>query len=224
MRNWRSRVSRSSLSRENRNARQIAQASALPNNISFCFKHRQVNNRAALRRHFNLALSSVAQQDSDLKEHQNLELEMKSIAHQSPKNSIGYDTISHGLSEAQAKQATVKRLNCEDVEKISSMLKLKKKHLNCKYKVVFKSHSNQRGTTFIVNASDTDNNIPRCTGINDLRSVGTSYTSVVPSSVIYVHGKQTKKGQMKFNSVADDKSNKNRQFCTSLSSQICKEA
>ena len=148
---------------------------------------------------------------------------MQGIAHQNLKNSIGYNTISRGLSEAQTKQATVKKLNCEDVERIASMLKLKKKHFNCKYKVVFRSHSNKQGTTFIVNSSEAEKNIPRCPGINDLRYVGTTSASLVASSVTYVHGTQTKTGQMKFNSVAEDKSNQNRQFCTSLSSPLCKE-
>ena len=195
IRNWRNRSSIAS--RENQNNRLgLAQASTLPNNFSFSFKNRQVNNRNALRRHFELPHSSVIQSDNDTKMHQNSELEMHGIG--SAINSNGYKSSSDGLSTAHSIQVKAKNLKCDDVEKIQSIIKHKK--LNCKYKVVFKSHSNHHGTTLIVNASRVEKNIPRCSAMNDLRSVGTTSTSLASSS-FFMKGTHSNARHDKFYSV-----------------------
>ena len=198
IRNWRNRSSNAS--RENQNHRHaIALASTLPNNFSFSFKNRQVNNRNALRRHFDLPHSSVIQSDNDVKMHQNSELEMHAIG--SSINSNGYKSSSDGLSKAHSYQVKAEKLKCEDVEKITTILKHNNKKLNCKYKVVFKSHSNNHGTTLIVNAKRTEKNIPRCSAMNDLRSVGTTSTSLTSSSGFYMKGTHSSGRHDKFHSV-----------------------
>ena len=190
IKNWRNRSSIAGRENQN-NCHALAQASTLPNNFSFSFKNRKVNNRNALRRHFDLPHSSVIQSDNDVRMNQNSDLEMHCIG--SSINSNGYKSSSNGLSTAQ--------LKCDDVEKIESILKHNKKKLNCKYKVVFRSHSNHHGTTLIVNTRRTEKNIPRCSAMNDLRSVGTTSTSLTSSSVSYMKGTHSNGRHDKFHSV-----------------------
>ena len=221
IKNWKNRSSSST--RGNKIKHQaVAKASTLPNNFSFCFKRKQVNNRNTLKRHFNLPNSSVAYNAHDLIAHQKLELEMQELNNQNIRNSLGYKSSTDGLSEQN--QITVEKLNNEDIKKIGSMLKQKQKHLNCKYKVVFKSPSNQLSTTLIVNTKNVENTIiPRYSGINDLRQIGTTSSPLVSSSVTYINGCQSKREQVKFNSLSDEKCNRKKPFLNSLSSQQCCE-
>ena len=223
VKNWRNRSSTASRENQNAHRQALAQASTLPNNFSFCFKNRQVNNRNALKRHFNLPHSSVVESDYDSKMHQNQEFEMQGVKNKNLSNSLGYKSSSDGLSASQSKQAAVEKLNYKDVDEIASLLNLKKKQLNCKYKVVFRSHLNQKGTTLIINTSKAEKNIPRCCGINDLRYVGTNSSSTTSSSVIYLKGGQALDKTLKFNSVAEERSNKNKLFLSTLSCQSCRE-
>ena len=223
VKNWRNRSSTASRENQNAHRQALAQASTLPNNFSFCFKNRQVNNRNVLKRHFNLPNTSVVQSDYDSKMHQNLEFEMQGVKNKNLSNSLGYKSSSDGLSASQSKQVPVDKLNYKDVEEIAALLNLKKKQLNCKYKVVFRSNLNQKGTTLIINTSKAEKNIPRCSGIHDLRYVGTNSTSTTSSSVIYLHGGQALDKNLKFNSVAEERSNKNKLFLSTLSYQSCRE-
>ena len=59
---WRKKSPYSSCENQN-NRPELVQAKELPNNFSFCLKDRQVHNRNALKRHFNLPISSVVQSD-----------------------------------------------------------------------------------------------------------------------------------------------------------------
>ena len=151
-----------------------------------------------------------------------LELEMQELNNQDISNSLGYKSSTVGLSERN--QNAVEKLNHEDIKKIGSMLKQKKKHLNCKYKVVFKSQSNQQATTLIFNAKNEENtNIPRWSGIYDLRQIGTTSLPLVAASVTYINGYQSKRGPVDFNSLSDEKCNKKKLLLNSLSCQECCE-
>ena len=222
IKNWRNRSSTGS--RDNQNNRHVlAQASTLPNNFSFSFKNRQVNNRTAIRRHFNLPYSSVIQSDNDLNMHQSYEHEMHDIGSQKSRHSHGYKCNSDEFSTTNSNNAKKEKSKCEDADKVSSMLRHNKKELNCKYKVVFKSHSNHHGTTLIVNADRAAKNIPRCSGINDLRSVGTTTTSLTSSSVFHMNRSQMNGRTDNFHSVTDERSNKSKKFLSSLSCQTYRE-
>ena len=200
----------------------VARASTLPNNFSFCFKERQVNNRNTLKRHFDIPNSSVAYNDHDLRGHHMVELKMQEINNQNQKKSLGYKSSTDGAYEHN--QVTIEKLNYDDTEKIGSMRKQKKKHLNCKYKVVFKSQSNQQGTTLILNAKNEKNTIiPRYSGTNDLRHIGTTSSSLVASSVTYINGYQSKTRQVKFNSLSDEKCNRKKASLCPFSCQQCSE-
>ena len=213
----------STATRENRvNHQVVARASTLPNNFSFCFKDRQVNNRNTLKRHFNLSNSSVAYNDNDVRGNQIMELKMQEIDNPNKKNSLGYKSSTDGSYDYN--QVTIEKLNHDDIEKIRVMRKQKKKHLNCKYKVVFKSQSNQQGTTLIVNAKNEKNIIiPRYSGTNDLRHIGTTSSSLVASSVTYINGYQSKTRQVKFNSLSDEKCNRKKASLCPFSCQQCSE-
>ena len=197
------------------------QGQKLPNNFSFCLKDRQVHNRNALKRHFNLPISAVIQSDSDLKVHQMLEKERQRIHDQNKSNSLGYKSSFDGFSEP--KQVTIERLKIEDVKKITSTLKQKKNHLNCRYRVVFKSQSSRQKTTLIVN-NCAQTPIPRCSGINDLRKVGSTSMSLVASSATLSKGTQTKERHRNFYSISDEKSRKSKPFLSTLSCQPCEDA
>ena len=197
------------------------QAKELPNNFSFCLKDRQVHNRNALKRHFNLPISSVIQSDSDLNIHQMFEKETKGINDQNISNSLGYKSSFDGFSEP--KQVTIERLKIEDVKKITSMLKQKKSHLNCRYRVVFKSQSSRQKTTLIVNDCE-QTPIPRYSGINDLRKVGSESMSLVASSASMSKGTQTKVTPKNFYSISEEKSCKSKPLLSTLSCQTCGDA
>ena len=223
IKNWRNRSS--TASRDNQNNRHaLAQASTLPNNVSFSFKNRRVNNRTAIKRHFDLPNSSVIQSDNDLNTHQRFEHEMHVIGNQKSRHSHGYKSSSDEISTMNSNHAKAEKLKCEDVDKIASLLRRNKKKLNCKYKVVFKSHSNHHHTTLIVNADRVEKNIPRCSGINDLRSVGKTSTSLPTSSVAHMNRSQMNGRNDNFYSVTDERSNKRKNFLGSLSCQTYREA
>ena len=213
----------SSASRENQvNHQVVARPSTLPNNFSFCYKERQVKNRNTLKRHFNLPNSSVVYNDNDLRDHQMLELKMQEISDQNKNNSLGYKSSIDGLSEQN--QVTIEKFNYDDIKKSGSMIKQKKKHLNCKYKVVFKSQSNQQGTTLIVNAKNEKSTIiPRYRGTNDLRLIGTTSSSSVASSVVYINGYQPKTRHVKFHSLSEEKCDRKKASLCPFSCQQCSE-
>ena len=222
IKNWRNRSS--SASRDNQNNRHVlAQASTMPNHFSFSFKNRQVNNRTAIKRHFDLPYSSVIQSDNDLNMNQSFEHEMHGIESQKSRHSHGYKCSSDELSTMNSNHDKEEKLKYEDNDKNALFLRRNKRNLNCKYKVVFKSHSNHHGTTLIVNADRAAKNIPRCSGINDLRSVGTTSTSLQSSSVVHTNRSKMNGRNDNFHSVTDERSNKSKKFLSSLSFQTCRE-
>ena len=197
------------------------QAKEMPDNFSFCLKDRQVHNRNALKRHFNLPISSVIQSDNDLNAHQMLKKETKDINDQNISNSQDYKSSFDGFSGPQ--QVTIERLKIEDVKKTTSKLKQKKNHLNCRYRVVFKSQSSRQKTTFIVNDCE-QTPIPRYSGTNDLRKVGSESMSLVASSASLSKGTQTKVRPKNLYSISEEKACKSKQFLSTLSCQTCGDA
>ena len=197
------------------------QAQKLPNNFSFCLKDRQVHNRNTLKRHFNLPISSVIQSDCDQKVNQMFEKQRQGINNQNISNSLGYKSSFDDFSEP--KKATIERLEIKDVEKVSSMLKQKKIHLNCKYRVVFRSQSSRQKTHLIVSTTPERTPIQRCSGINDLRKVGSTSMSIVAASATLSKGTQIKERHRNFYSISEEKPLKSKPFLNTLSCHPCED-
>ena len=211
IRNFRSQ--QASASREH----QIVQHAPIPDNGPICINNRQITNRSALKRHFNLTKSSGAQSDNDTKLHHKLLFEMQGIASRDPSDSHGNRLSTYPLCEAQRKQINLEGLNCENIVIDAPELKHKKKQLKCKYKIVFKRQSNQHLSSSIEVETNADKTIPRCPGTNDLRNVGASSASSGAQSCDCFKGTHLKRGNVKFKSVSEEKSKTHKHILSTLS-------
>ena len=197
------------------------QLTYLPNNYSFRFNNKKVRSRNAINGPINQATSSF---DEFKIKNQGLEFEMQDIKHDSTHIVRGCTSSISGpsLPHIHHDNQQIDEIKSHDGERFSFRAKSNTNNgLKCKYKVMFKTHSNT-DTIVIVNALKTKKqscqpNIPRCPIIHDLSNVGTL------RSVVHITGTKHKRGCASCNSIADERHINYRMFSSSSSAPSSKE-
>ena len=181
---------------------------SLPNNYLFRYNTKPINNRNALKRHFNIPLSVSARCEEEKPTGEDQAMEMQELV-----NSKGIQTekrYTHILAKTSYNgkiSQKANELHNSDVEQIACMLKHNDEQSNCRYKVMSEPRANT-DTTVIVHRwkpkkEEHEKNLESYTKIKGLKNV--RFTTSKYSSALYETRNKNILGHILYNSVPEGK-------------------